>query len=423
MLERVLHLGELLEYPLLVLGGNADAGVRDVEAHRVFLGPEGRRHPHLAALRELQGIGDEVAEDLRHLALVGVESGKAVRRLEDETQRLADEERPQHAAQGTEHALPLELDGTNGDLARLHLGQIEEIVDELGEGMRSLTDKSDLLELFRGEGTVDAIEEEMGQRGDGVERGAELVAHVRQEARLELVGAPQMIRLLVELGVEGDHTPVRVFELAVEVLELLLAPAELIEGVDQLLVLPLDFLQRPGRHLPREGCPEAGQALGSEEGGARGEEVAENDLGALARSRGDLELVHQSPGSDDAETHAGRGAIGAVEDVGEPGDARALIGNDDLEQLRGRAAFYPELHLSSARIAEGVARDLRHRGGDPRLVLSIEAEEAGELPGPLPGEDDVVLELQRHRDHALAHAAAVLATTTVASSRPRLKSR
>jgi hypothetical protein len=46
------------------------------------------------------------------------------------------------------------------------------------------------------------------------------------------------------------------------VLELLLAPAELIESLDQLLVLSLDFLQRPPRHFPRERLAEAGQAAG-----------------------------------------------------------------------------------------------------------------------------------------------------------------
>jgi hypothetical protein len=111
-----------------------------------------RRHPHFATLRELQGVGDEVAEDLRHLALVGVEGGQAVRGLEDETQGLADEERPQHAAEGAEHALHLELDGAHGDLARLHLGEIEEVIDELGEGMGSLPDERHLLGLLRGEG-------------------------------------------------------------------------------------------------------------------------------------------------------------------------------------------------------------------------------------------------------------------------------
>ena len=159
--------------------------------------------------------------------------------------------------------LHLELDGADGDLARLHLGEIEEVVDELGEVVGRLADERHLLHLLRGERRRRSGRGGDGeQRGDGVERGAELVAHVRQEARLELVGAPEVIGLLVQLGVEGDHAAVGVFELAVEVLELLLPPAELIEGLEQLLVLPLHLLQRLARHLPREASPRLARRSG-----------------------------------------------------------------------------------------------------------------------------------------------------------------
>jgi hypothetical protein len=42
------------------------------------------------------------------------------------------------------------------------------------------------------------------------------VAHVREEARLQLVGAAEVIGLLVELGVERDDAAVRVFELSIQ---------------------------------------------------------------------------------------------------------------------------------------------------------------------------------------------------------------
>jgi hypothetical protein len=48
------------------------------------------------------------------------------------------------------------------------------------------------------------------------------MAHVRQEARFHLVGAPQVVGLLVELGVQRDDAAVRVLELAIEPRELLL---------------------------------------------------------------------------------------------------------------------------------------------------------------------------------------------------------
>ena len=38
-----------------------------------------------------------------------------------------------------------------------------------------------------------------------------------------------------------------------------------------------------------------------------------------------------------------------------------------------------------------VAGELRHRRGEPRLVLTVEAQELGDLPRALPREHDVVL--------------------------------
>ena len=71
-LERAVDLGELLEDALLVLGGDPDAGVGDRERDRVLVRAVPRRDAHLAALGELQRVGDEVAQDLRDLRLVGV---------------------------------------------------------------------------------------------------------------------------------------------------------------------------------------------------------------------------------------------------------------------------------------------------------------------------------------------------------------
>jgi len=107
----------------------------------------------------------------------------------------------------------------------------------------------------------------------------------------------------------------------------------------------------------------------------------------------------------------------------EPGDARPLVGDHDLEELGCGATFHAEIHLAGPGVAEGVARDLRDGGGDAGLIPRLEAKEAGDLARALPGEDDVVLQFQRHGQDAQAHPEARLATTTVASSRPRVKSR
>ncbi len=93
------------------------------------------------------------------------------------------------------------------------------------------------------------------------------------------------------------------------------------------------------------------------------------------------------------------------------------------------AGVEDEFGAAAARIAVGVARQLRHRGGDAGLVLSIESQQFGDAMRALTDRDDIALVLDRHGDdgpdfgamrrHGLHH----FATSTVASSRCRAKSR
>ena len=92
------------------------------------------------------------------------------------------------------------------------------------------------------------------------------MGHVREEARLQLVGAAEVIRLFVELGVERDDAAVGVLELAIEVHELLLLALQFVERAQQLLVLALDLFDQAGRLL-------AGERLGDLPGPLRGDEL------------------------------------------------------------------------------------------------------------------------------------------------------
>ena len=60
------------------------------------------------------------------------------------------------------------------------------------------------------------VQQQPRQRQDRVQRRAELVAHVREELRLQLVGATQVVGALVQFGVQGDHAAVGVLQLLVE---------------------------------------------------------------------------------------------------------------------------------------------------------------------------------------------------------------
>ena len=96
------------------------------------------------------------------------------------------------------------------------------------------------------------VEQQIREPEDRVHRRPELVGHVREEARLQLVGAAEVIRLLVELRVERDDAAIGVFELAVEVHQLLLLALQVVERAQQRLVLLLDLLDQAGRLLARD---------------------------------------------------------------------------------------------------------------------------------------------------------------------------
>ena len=423
----MLDLGELLEDPLPVLGGDADAGVGDGKHHGVACGGQRRRHPHLAALGELQRVGDEVTEDLGDLPLVGVEAGHPVGLVEHEGHRLVELERAQHPAERAEEVRHVELRGPHDDLARLGPGEVEEIPDQPREVLGRLPDEADLPDLPGRELAVDAVQQQPGQREHRVQRRAELVAHVREEARLRLVGAAEALGLLVQLGVERDHAAVGVFQLAVQPGQLLLPALQLLEGPQQLLVLPLDLVERALAPLARELGADGHHPRLGEERGRRREDHAERDRGPPARRGLDVKAVHEAPRAHDAEAHPRLGPVRPVEDGLELGDPGPPVADVDEQDLRRRLSLHHELDRAAAAVAEGVARDLRHGGGEASLVLEVEAEQRGDLARALPGGDDIVLPRDRHGQHRPAHAALPMgrsrATTTATSSRRRLQSR
>ena len=78
----------------------------------------------------------------------------------------------------------------------------------------------------------------------------------------------------------------------------------------------------------------------------------------------------------------------------------------------------------AAGILERVARDLRDRRRDPGLLLAVEAEQRGDLPGALAREHDVLLGPDLGREDRGGHGRSTSRpATTVTSSRPRAKSR
>ena len=227
-----------------------------------------------------------------------------------------------------------------------------------------------------------------------------------------------MVGLLVQLGIEGHHTPVGVLELAVESSQILFAGAQLLERAQQLLVLELNFFHGSPRALPGQGADDVAHPLRGDHGDVTRNDLRQRDGRPVAGLGRDHEVVHQAPGADDADPHAGRRGVAPAQDPRQIRDPRAVIEHLDREELRRRPTLHSELDAAAAGVGEGIASDLGDRGGDSRLVPGVETEQPRDLACPLARRDDVVLVLDGHRQDQ-AH----LATTTVTSSRRRAKSR
>ena len=198
-----------------MLGRDADAGVGDGEGDEVLV-VDARPHPHLAARRELERVGDEVAQDLRDPLVVGVEADHRLGLLEDEPHLLVLQDRPEHAAQRREQVEHVEPGRRDGDAPGLDAREVEQVVDHVHELEGGGLDELELLALLGQQRPVELVEQDAPDAADRAERRAELVAQVGEEPALELGGLAELPVLLVELGVERDDALVRLGQLDLE---------------------------------------------------------------------------------------------------------------------------------------------------------------------------------------------------------------
>src|SRR6185437_8877937 len=123
LLQPRLDLRELLEDALVIFLGDTDAGVAHTEEDAIFA--HARGDAHLALFGEFQRVGNQVAQDLGDLGLVGIQRRQILRRLEQQIDRRRRQQRLERAAQRAEQAGDGETNRPHVDLARLDLGEIE----------------------------------------------------------------------------------------------------------------------------------------------------------------------------------------------------------------------------------------------------------------------------------------------------------
>ena len=170
-LQRAVDLRELLEDQLVVLRRDADAGVGDRKRDRARRRQRcARRHADLAALGELERVRDEVAQDLRDLRSrrCTAAAGRPARRRPAPPIRSPAAGAACRAARRTARPTSNSI-GRTSILPGLDLGEVEQVVHQLGRALGRLADEADLPLLLGAQVAVGPVEQQARERLDRVD--------------------------------------------------------------------------------------------------------------------------------------------------------------------------------------------------------------------------------------------------------------
>ncbi len=136
---------------------------------------------------ELQGIGYEIGEDLPQAHAVAAERRQLpVDALIEQYARVLRHE-AERGRRGAEHLADVDLSRLHRALAALDLGDVEDVVDDGEQVPGCVMDEVGVVGHFGvREAALVLLGKQLGKADDGVERRAQLVAHVGDELGLNL---------------------------------------------------------------------------------------------------------------------------------------------------------------------------------------------------------------------------------------------
>lgn len=187
---------------MLVLLGEADTGVLyadpQLRAVVAFVLEHGA-HGDGAALGELDGVADQVGEDLLQPLRVALQLDRGIPVDQaDQFQLLLVGGRSQHGQGVLDQVAEIEREVFQNQLAGLDLREIEDLVDDPQQAFRRFLDGREVVLLARAEF---ALLQQVGETEDAVERGADLVAHVGEELGLDPARLQGLLACQVQLDV------------------------------------------------------------------------------------------------------------------------------------------------------------------------------------------------------------------------------
>jgi hypothetical protein len=163
-----------------------------------------------AGLAELHRVADEVHEDLLQARGIGLHGRQIVgqQAAHGDAARVGGD--GDHRRDLIGHLAHVGRPRRQLDSARLEPRDVEQIVDEVRQPLRAAEDRLLVLELLGRERAVHLSEQQPAVADDRGQWRAQLVAHHRQELRLELVQTPQLLvdlRQRARLAVLFDVVP------------------------------------------------------------------------------------------------------------------------------------------------------------------------------------------------------------------------
>ena len=178
---------------------------------------------NLTALGELDRVADQVDDHLPQPSRIAERDARHVR------QHVADQLEPPLLGAQRERLEEIRKMIAHGERERLELqlacfdlGEIQDIVEQVQQGVGRVFDHAQFFTLLGGQV---CLLQELGHADDAVHRRANLVAHVRKELALRLIGlfrhpfgGGELRRALAHLAIEilGQRTQVAVEQLALE---------------------------------------------------------------------------------------------------------------------------------------------------------------------------------------------------------------
>ena len=199
------------------LRGHADPRVADREAQAQALGTDlPGLDPDLdrAMVGELDGVADEVEEDLFQALGVAPQAPRQIGADDPQREALGPGRDPQQALELGQQRRQVEGTVLDLDPPGLDLGQVEDVVEEAQQGTTGAADLPYHQALIGGQaGPL----QHLGETQHGVHGGADLVAHVGQEGALGLTGGLSgglggaqglfLLALGADVAVDADQAP------------------------------------------------------------------------------------------------------------------------------------------------------------------------------------------------------------------------